>query len=215
MKNLLTISLTIGLLTIGCEDTENGVDGLNILVNSEEEPIGENCSTGGTKLTFGSDVDVDGTLDNDEITNTVYVCNGLNGDDGLDGLDGNPNVDIQIVEWTSNMTDFTENDSPNEGDGFITATWNNNSLTSELVSNGVVLVQIGGSQSGPWFNLPYIIYDGDGSDVNYIYDSWYVYGTGTCSVSWDCSFGRTYSEWTQINELYETYYKIITIEGSE
>ena len=108
MKNLLTISLTIGLLTIGCEDTENGVDGLNILVNSEEEPIGENCSTGGTKLTFGSDVDVDGTLDNDEITNTVYVCNGLNGDDGLDGLDGNPNVDIQIVEWTSNMTDFTE-----------------------------------------------------------------------------------------------------------
>ena len=205
---------TILFILYSCGEVENGVDGLSVLVNSEEEPVGDNCSTGGTKLTFGNDIDGDGTLDDNEITNTFYVCNGENGNDGLDGLDGNANVNIQIVEWSSNMTDFTQHDSPNDGDGYITGTWNNNSITSELVANGVILVQIGSSQSGPWFNLPYIIYDGDNSDVNYIYDSWYGYGTGTCSVSWDCSFGRTYSEWVSISDLYETYYKIITIEGS-
>ena len=210
-KKLLTISLGIILITIGCEDTENGVDGMSVLVNSVEEPIGDNCSTGGTKLTFGNDTDGDGTLDDDEITNTVYVCNGTNGDDGLDG---NPNVNIQIVQWESNHTDFNPHDSPNDGDGTIFSTWTNPSLTSELVSNGVVLVQVGGSTSGPWFNLPYLLYSGDQSDVNYIYDSWYSYSEGTCVIGWDCSFGRTYSEWLDISDLYETYYKIITIEGS-
>ena len=162
-------------------------------------------------LIGGNDTDGDGTLDDDEITNTVYVCNGTNGDDGLDG---NPNVNIQIVQWESNHTDFNPHDSPNDGDGTIFSTWTNPSLTSELVSNGVVLVQVGGSTSGPWFNLPYLLYSGDQSDVNYIYDSWYSYSEGTCVIGWDCSFGRTYSEWLDISDLYETYYKIITIEGS-
>ena len=202
------------LFTIGCEGTENGVDGLNIVVNSEEEPIGTNCSNGGTKLSFGGDVDGDGNLDDDEITNTFYVCNGLNGNDGLDGLDGNPNVHIEVVQWTSNMTHFTQHNIPNNGDGFVSGRWVSSNLTSDLVVNGVVLVQLGSSQSGPWFNLPYIIYDGDGTDVNFIYDSWYGYSEGECTVSWDCSFGKTYNEWLEISGLYETYYKIIVIEGS-
>ena len=78
---------TILFILYSCGEVENGVDGLSVLVNSEEEPVGDNCSTGGTKLTFGNDIDGDGTLDDDEITNTVYVCNGTNGDDGLDGKD--------------------------------------------------------------------------------------------------------------------------------
>ena len=202
---------TVLFILSSCGEVENGVDGLSVLVNSEEEPIGDNCYSGGTKLTFGNDTDGDGTLDDDEITNTVYVCNGTNGDDGLDG---NPNVSVQIVQWSSNNTDFNETDYPNTGDGTIFSTWSNPSLTSELVMNGVVLVQVGGSSTGPWYNLPYLIYTGDNSEVEYIYDGYYSYSTNTCVISWDCSFGRTYSEWLNISDLYETYYKIITIEGN-
>ena len=57
-------------------------------------------------------------------------------------------------------------------------------------------------------------WDEDGSDVNYIYDSWYGYTTNELTIGWKCSFGRTYSEWLEVSELYQSYYKIITIEGS-
>ena len=218
MKKLLFV---FGLfIFMSCEDGKDGVeggDGLTILVISEVEPNGTNCSSGGTKLSFGGDINGNGVLSVDEVTSTFYVCNGSDGDDGLDGMDGqdgNPNVDIQIVEWTSNTTNFNETDNPNNGDGYVSGTWNNSSLTSELVTNGVVIVQVGDSPSGPLFNLPYIIYDGDGSDVNYIYDSWYGYGTGSCSISWNCSFGRTYSEWLEVSFIYETDYKISIIEGN-
>ena len=73
---------TILFILYSCGEVENGGDGVSVLVNSEEEPVGDNCSTGGTKLTFGNDIDGDGTLDDNEITNTFYVCNGENGNDG-------------------------------------------------------------------------------------------------------------------------------------
>jgi len=214
---------TVLFILSSCGEVENGVDGvngLNILVNSEVEPSGTNCSNGGTKLSFGGDINGNGVLSVDEVTSTFYVCdgengdNGLNGENGLDGLDGNSNVHIEVVQWSSNMTNFTSHDSPNNGDGYVSGTWTTSNLTEDLIINGVVLVQVGNSPVGPWFNLPYFFYDGDGSDVNYIYDSWYGYQEGQCTVSWDCSFGRTYSEWVEISSLYETYYKIITIEGS-
>ena len=46
---------------------------MSVLVNSEEEPVGDNCSTGGTKLTFGNDIDGDGTLDDNEITKSEVI----------------------------------------------------------------------------------------------------------------------------------------------
>lgn len=52
------------------------------LVEVHEEPAGENCEFGGTKLLVGIDEDIDGELSEDEITDVSYICNGA---DGLPG----------------------------------------------------------------------------------------------------------------------------------
>lgn len=65
-----------------------GIDGSTSLVSVKTEQPGENCTNGGTRLDFGIDLNSDGTLNPDEITQTAYVCNGLDGKDGQDGQDG-------------------------------------------------------------------------------------------------------------------------------
>ena len=214
MRKYLYPSIILSILFIvSCEDVTNGEDGLNLIVSSETESSGTNCPNGGIKLSFGSDLNGNGVLSVDEVTETTYVCNGLNGNNGLDGIDGidGSEVDVQIVQWTSSGTQFSQTDSPNGGDGYVYTYWTNPSLTSNVVNNGLVIIQLGSSSTGPWFNIPYILYDGDDSDVNYIYDSWYSYSVGQVQVNWSCSFGRTLSEWLNVSSLYETYYKIITV----
>jgi hypothetical protein len=207
----LSVLLPISLFLFSCGDVENGadgLDGLNILVNTEAEPIGATCPSGGTKFTFGGDINGNGVLSVDEITSTTFICNG---EDGNNGQDGSSNVDIQIVEWTGNTTNFYRHDVPTSGDGLVYSVWTNTSLTQEVIDNGFVRVDIASSLEGPWFSLPYQIIDGDGSDVNYIYTSSYSYGVGAVRIDWDCSFGRTLSEWMSIEEVYQSYYKITTI----
>ena len=211
MKKILMILLPISLFVFSCGDVENGVDGLdglNILVNTEVEPIGATCPSGGTKFTFGGDINGNGVLSVDEITSTTFICNE---EDGNNGQDGSSNVDIQIVEWTGNTTNFYRHDVPTSGDGLVYSVWTNTSLTQEVIDNGFVRVDIASSLEGPWFSLPYQIIDGDGSDVNYIYTSSYSYGVGAVRIDWDCSFGRTLSEWMSIEEVYQSYHKITTI----
>jgi hypothetical protein len=45
------------------------------LVAVNPEPEGANCSAGGVVIATGSDADGDGVLDNDEVSNSQYVCN--------------------------------------------------------------------------------------------------------------------------------------------
>ncbi|QDG53712.1 hypothetical protein FIV42_24090 [Persicimonas caeni] len=66
----------------------DGEDGTETLVEVTEEPAGDNCEAGGQRIDAGSDLDADGTLGDDEITTTTYVCNGIDGQDGADGTDG-------------------------------------------------------------------------------------------------------------------------------
>jgi hypothetical protein len=206
MKKLLFV---FGLLIfMGCEDGKEGVDGLMILVSSEVEPNGTNCANGGTKLSFGGDINGNNVLSVDEITNTFYVCN------GDDGLDGNENVNVQIVSWNANNTEFVQTNEPNNGDGYVKATFTNTYVTSDVVANGIILVEIGDAASGVWWSMPYFFIGGDNSDVNYIYDSWYGYTTNELTIGWNCSFGRTYSEWLEVSFIYETDYKISIIEGN-
>ena len=61
-------------------DGETGVDGetgLSVLVETAEEPPGENCENGGVAVHFGIDSNADGVLDEDEITEMEYICNGV------------------------------------------------------------------------------------------------------------------------------------------
>jgi len=217
MKKKLTTSLIFTtLFIVSCGDVENGVDGMNTLVKSETESSGSNCSNGGTKLSFGLDLNGNGVLSVDEVTETTYVCNGLNGDNGLDGLDGidgidGSQIDVQIVEWTSNGTLFSQNDNPNSGDGQVYTNFYNQGVTNDVILNGLIVVQYGSSSTGPWYGIPTTIYGGDNGNVDYIYDVVYSYSEGRVQISWDCSFGRTLSEWNEISSLYQTYYKIITV----
>ena len=55
----------------------NGVDGIETLMNVTIEGSGANCAAGGQKIEAGSDTDESGTLEASEVTDTVYVCNGV------------------------------------------------------------------------------------------------------------------------------------------
>ena len=50
------------------------------------EPAAGNCPQGGSKIQSGIDINVNGLLDADEVTNTSYVCNGANGAAGQNAL---------------------------------------------------------------------------------------------------------------------------------
>ena len=67
-----------------------GANGLNALTKTTVEPAGANCATGGVKLEFGPDANVNGILDAGEIVPalTKYVCNGAVGPQGPIGLPG-------------------------------------------------------------------------------------------------------------------------------
>ena len=55
-----------------------GTNGLNALVKTTAEPVGANCTYGGTKVETGLDANSNGILDAAEINGaqTTYVCNG-------------------------------------------------------------------------------------------------------------------------------------------
>jgi len=63
----------------------NGANGLNTLLVSIAEPVGTNCTYGGTKATSGLDINGDGILQSGEVTSTTYICNGATGDTGASG----------------------------------------------------------------------------------------------------------------------------------
>ena len=66
---------------------------LQALVRTEVEAPGDNCSTGGHVILTGLDNNRNGVLDDAEISNTDYLCNGTDGKDGVDGTDGKDGVD--------------------------------------------------------------------------------------------------------------------------
>jgi hypothetical protein len=53
-----------------------GANGKISLVKTSTEPVGANCSAGGTKIEAGVDNNGNSTLDAAEVTNISYVCNG-------------------------------------------------------------------------------------------------------------------------------------------
>ncbi len=57
-------------------DGADGANGTSTLVQTAEEPAGDNCANGGTRVDSGADDNGDGQLSADEIDVTTYVCNG-------------------------------------------------------------------------------------------------------------------------------------------
>lgn len=68
-------------------DGLDGLDGFNALIDIISEPSGENCSSGGIKITIGQDVNENGVLDESEIESINFICNGSSGTDGQSSAD--------------------------------------------------------------------------------------------------------------------------------
>jgi hypothetical protein len=58
-----------------------GTPGANSLVKVTAEPPGANCVAGGQRIDVGVDANGNGVLDPSEVTQTAYVCNGVDVDD--------------------------------------------------------------------------------------------------------------------------------------
>lgn len=54
-----------------------GTEGLNSLIRTADEPAGENCGYRGSAVSVGLDTNADGELSEDEIQETIYVCETL------------------------------------------------------------------------------------------------------------------------------------------
>jgi len=61
---------------------EDGDDGLNMLTDINIIPAGDICPDGGLETKTGLDLNGNGVLDENEVTDTQIVCNGAEGEDG-------------------------------------------------------------------------------------------------------------------------------------
>ncbi len=127
-KQILLSIMLIGAVILGCskkgEDGENGIDGNNSLLELKDEPSGEHCSSGGFKIISGIDLNANGLLDDNEIQNTEYICNGDDG--GYDKVtlinfpangyaNGNNTTQFEIIEMQIirdfNISNYLNTDS--------------------------------------------------------------------------------------------------------
>jgi hypothetical protein len=60
----------------------------NLATRSVPEAAGSNCAAGGTRFLVGPDANSDGALQDGEVSQTLFVCNGTNGAVGTQGLAG-------------------------------------------------------------------------------------------------------------------------------
>lgn len=77
----------------------NGDDGINTLFSIIVEEPGDNCTAGGYKLNYGKDLNNNGILDENEIDDYIFICNGVN---------GSGDIETRIsLEWWANTTSTT------------------------------------------------------------------------------------------------------------
>jgi collagen type I alpha len=65
-----------------------GPVGASAFVTMDAEQAGENCADGGMRVSYGVDANSDGTLQDDELEGTKFVCHGADGTDGQNGQSG-------------------------------------------------------------------------------------------------------------------------------
>lgn len=77
-KTRNVINLFITLLFIGCsgDDGTNGLDGYNSIIVTLIEQPGGNCANGGFQIQTGIDLNSNNQLEDAEIDNISFICNG-------------------------------------------------------------------------------------------------------------------------------------------
>ena len=88
-------------------DGADGIDGHDSLISSSSEPAGSNCANGGHKMEIGTDSNRNGQMETNEISNTLYIC------DGEDGVA----VSVPWVDITGIPSDIADGDDDTTYDG--------------------------------------------------------------------------------------------------
>ena len=78
MRRMWTALAAVWVGAMACQGPQ-GEPGVRTLVETVEEPPGDNCATGGVEVRFGADVNADGLLDEAEVEGGQFVCNGADG----------------------------------------------------------------------------------------------------------------------------------------
>lgn len=83
--SIYLVAALSAVASFGCGDVVVA-DGDGKLVSVIPEDAGENCPDGGFKISLGSDLNNDAILDEEEVEQTSFVCNGAGGEQGGEGL---------------------------------------------------------------------------------------------------------------------------------
>jgi hypothetical protein len=79
-------------LLVGCgggDDTASVVSiPANLALRSLAEPVGSNCAAGGKQILVGADANSDGVLQDSEMSQSFFVCDGVLGTTGAQGATG-------------------------------------------------------------------------------------------------------------------------------
>ena len=87
------------------------------------------------------------------------------------------NIDVQVLPLMASDWAFIDTDG--DGVGYISAGFTNESITLDIINNGMVLVEFNRTNNPPeYINLPMIYYGGDENGVDFILDSWFTYSVG-------------------------------------
>ena len=153
--------------TVNVCNGSDGVDGTNGLTSlTETFPVapGAECTNGGFKYVSGLDVNDNGVLDINEVKNTSYVCNGVDGQDGTDSSGGSGYQECPVVTDPTNVQRMCVNQL-NDGNWLLEVKNNSDDTISQLlVCNALKFYVV----SGDWLGLPQ---DSTGSTKIYHYDS--------------------------------------------
>lgn len=88
------ISPALMLASVSCDEEQDHISlesevKYGIVVR-KTQALNENCPNGGVRIDMGIDINGNGSLDDDEIDNTDFICHGANGDPGDKGDKGDP-----------------------------------------------------------------------------------------------------------------------------
>ena len=138
-------------------------------------------------------------------------CEGPEGPAGPAGEDRVENIHIEIIEMTVNNTSYVCT-SNTDTSGYIYYTFESPLVTQAVIDSGLVVVEMSPSTPYEWAPLPLVLYDGDNSDVNFIYDAFYHYSVGNVTIMWSCSFCSCLKLYQLgVMWMWANYYKISII----
>ncbi len=90
---------------IAGETGADGEDGYDSLLSVIDEPAGDNCAAGGKKFLSGIDADRNGVLDESEVRNSYYICNG---EDAVEASEqaSNSGCTLALIDDNSGLGSF-------------------------------------------------------------------------------------------------------------